>query len=244
MRAGAQERMSAEAQVRRGPGISPIGHELLDDPAADDDAVVRSLRNVARANVLFGGHAAVRAGLGMLLRHVRGTITVLDVGTGAADIPRMARAWGARHGLVIQAFGLERHRAAARLARDTGLPLVVACGSALPVRDGGVDIVVLSQVLHHLDQASSIAFLEAAGRAARRGVVVAELGRSRVAAAGFRLAGRVLGFDRHTRDDGATSLRRGYSAAELEQLIRRAGGAPQVRRLAGIRLVAVWPTGS
>ena len=65
-------------------GVSSLGTELLDDPAADPAAVTRSLRNVARANRWFGGAAAVRYGLGLLLRDLpRGQpITLLDLGTG------------------------------------------------------------------------------------------------------------------------------------------------------------------
>jgi hypothetical protein len=43
--------------------VTPLGVELLDDPAADPDTVVLSLRNVARANRWFGGAAAVCHGL-------------------------------------------------------------------------------------------------------------------------------------------------------------------------------------
>ena len=39
-------------------GITTVGTELLDDPAADPAAVTLSLRNVARANRWFGGAAA------------------------------------------------------------------------------------------------------------------------------------------------------------------------------------------
>jgi len=53
-------------------GVSSLGTELLDDPAADPAAVTLSLRNVARANRWFGGAAAVRYGLGLLLRDLPG----------------------------------------------------------------------------------------------------------------------------------------------------------------------------
>ena len=46
-----------------GLSISPVGVELLDDPAADPAIVGESLRNIARANRWFGGASAVRFGL-------------------------------------------------------------------------------------------------------------------------------------------------------------------------------------
>lgn len=47
--------------------LSPIGHELLDDPGADPAIVTESFRNLARSNRWFGGAAAVRFGLAQLI---------------------------------------------------------------------------------------------------------------------------------------------------------------------------------
>nr|MBA3317368.1 hypothetical protein [Gemmatimonadales bacterium] len=35
--------------------VTPLGAELLDDPAADPETVIESLRNIARSNRWFGG---------------------------------------------------------------------------------------------------------------------------------------------------------------------------------------------
>ncbi|MGH7525130.1 MAG: methyltransferase domain-containing protein, partial [Gemmatimonadales bacterium] len=72
--------------------ISPVGKELLDDPAADRDAVALVLRNIARSNRWFGGAAAVRHGFARVLAGVPAgrTVSLLDLGTGAGDLPRTA----------------------------------------------------------------------------------------------------------------------------------------------------------
>jgi hypothetical protein len=43
-----------------------------------------------------------------------------------------------------------------------------------------------------------------------------------------------------TMADGMTSIRRGFTAAELTALLARAGIAEQVTRRPGWRLVATW----
>ena len=48
---------------------------------------------------------------------------------------------------------------------------------------------------------------------------------------------------RYTRTDGLTSIRRGYSAGELRELLRSAGVRGRVSRRPGYRLVATWRTG-
>ena len=219
---------------------SPTGTELLDDLTADPGMVEESLGNIARANRWFGGLAAVRHGLARLLGSRTGPVTLLDVGTGAGDVPRMARDWCARQGINLTAFGLERHPVAARMANEGGLQTSIGCGGSLPLRDASIDVVILSQVAHHLDEDSCIAVFRECDRVARIGVIVADLHRSVAAQAGFWVASHALGFDRVTRVDGMTSLRRGFTAGSLRQLLQRTGVDARVERRPGSRLVATW----
>ena len=219
---------------------SPTGTELLDDPTADPRVVEESLGNIARANRWLGGLAAVRHGLARVLAGRTGAVTLLDVGTGAGDIPAMSIRWGRRRGMDITAIGVERHPVAARLAHEGGLQTSIACGGALPLRDASMDVVVLSQVAHHLDADSCVAVFRECERVARIGVVIADLRRSMAAQAGFWVASHALGFDPVTRVDGVTSLRRGFDRATLRQLLERAGIDARVERRPGSRLVATW----
>lgn len=225
--------------------LSSDGSELLDDPAADPATVALSLANIARANRWFGGWAAVRHGLGRLLARaqaIRRPLTLLDVGTGLGDLPLRARAWGARAGFDLRPAGVERSPVAARLAARRGLPTAVGCAGELPLRDRSVDLVVASQVAHHFDEASCRTLFRECHRVAALGVVVADLHRSRLAAVGFRLGGRLLGFDPVTIADGVTSLRRGFTTPRLAALLSETGIAARVHRRPGARLVAWWWT--
>jgi Methyltransferase domain len=222
--------------------ISSIGAELLDDPAADPTLVAESLRNIARANRWFGGAAAVRFGLDRTLARIPPghTLSLLDLGTGMGDLPRVATAWGSRRGIRIVPVGLELNRVAAALARRTGVPSAVACAGTPPVRDRGADIVLVSQVAHHLNSESVIHLLRTCDRIARRAVVVADLQRHALAAPSFRFGARLLGFDAVTIMDGVTSIRRGFSRHELLDLLARAGIDGEVHHRPGFRLVATW----
>jgi SAM-dependent methyltransferase len=222
--------------------ISSIGTELLDDPAADPAVVTQSLGNIARANRWFGGASAVRHGLARVLAGVPRTrpLVLLDLGTGTGDLPREAVRWAGRRGWRLVPLGLERSRVAAGLARAAGCPCAVADAGAAPFGRKSVDLVLLSQVLHHLTPASAVRLLRDCDRLARIGVVVADLRRARLAAPLFRLGGRLLGFDPVTMEDGVTSIRRGYTSAELLALLRQAGVAGRVERRPGYRLVGTW----
>mgnify|MGYP001604937803 FL=1 len=219
------------------------GHELLDGPTADPVRVTTSLRNISRANRWFGGTWAALYGIDRVLgAGAPRSASLLDIGTGAGDLPRAARVRAERRGTTLRTIGLERHPAAARLARSAGLDVVLGCAGALPFAAGSVDVVLISQVLHHFDATSAAALLAAADRIARRGVVIADLHRSRVARGLFGVGARLLRFDRDTLTDGLTSIRRGYTVDELRALCDGIGVGATVTTRPGFRVVAWWRT--
>ena len=86
-------------------------------------------------------------------------------------------------------LGLERHRAAAReAARGGGIAALVADGGVLPFGGRSVDLVLCAKLLHHLPGEAGRRLLSEMDRVARLAVVVADLQRSAVAAAGIWLA--------------------------------------------------------
>jgi SAM-dependent methyltransferase len=217
--------------------------ELFDDPAADGATVLASLRDIARANRLFGGAAAALARLDEFFRAVpRGTtLSLLDVGTGEGDIPRAARRRAARRGVGLRLLGLERHPAAARRAARGGqLAAVRADARALPFGDRSVDLVLCSQLLHHFRGAALIAVVAELARVARLGVVVADLRPSPLAAAGIWLASFPLAFHPVSRRDGVLSVLRGFTATALRHACAAAGVEAEVRTHPGFRVTAAW----
>jgi 2-polyprenyl-3-methyl-5-hydroxy-6-metoxy-1,4-benzoquinol methylase len=222
--------------------ITSIGAELLDDPSANPAAVAESLRNIGRANRWFGGAAAVRFGLARTLAGVPPgtTLSLLDLGTGLGDLPRIAVRWGAARGIRVVPLALEINRVAATLASGAGVPTALACAGAPPIRDKSVDVVLVSQVAHHLTKGSVIHLLQTCDRLARRAAIVADLRRSPIARSAYWCGARFLGFDPVTVADGMTSIRRGFSRRELSSLMARAGVEGRVYRRPGFRLVATW----
>lgn len=222
-----------------------IGTELLDDPQADPAAVRAALRDIARLNVLYGGTRAVLRELAPLFDQGRGeTWTLVDVGTGLGDIPRAAGLAACRSGVTLRLVGVELNRAAVRLARDADtlapLAVVLADGSALPLAPRSVDVIVASQVLHHLSRERAVRWIAAFDQMARRAVVLADLRRSRVAMAAVWAASYGLRMSGVTRHDAVVSLRRGYTKREFDALLSEAGVRATARYRPGFRIVASW----
>ena len=220
------------------------GVEYLEDPGVDPALVRRSLADVARANLLFGGVRAVLTELDDVLVHGpehADTLTLLDVGTGAGDIPVRASRLAHRRGIPLVTVGLDESETLAVATRDVLSASVRANALALPFADGSVDVVTCSQVLHHFPDDAALHVIREMHRVARRRVIISDLRRSWLAAAGIWLASFPLGFHPVSRHDGVVSVMRGYTPAELSQLVSRAvGRAPRVRRRLGFRVTACW----
>lgn len=217
------------------------GFEYLDDPGTDPALRERSLRDVRRANAVLGGARAVLGEVARLLPSLGADVTLMDVGTGLADIPARARRMAARRGVRLAAFGVDEAETLARVSR--GLLDGSACADArrLPFADASVDVVTCSQVLHHFEDAEIPVVLRELQRVARRAVIVSDIRRSWIAAAGFWLVSWPLGFHAVTRHDGLTSVLRGFTPRELEDHVTGATGcAATVRRHPGFRVTATW----
>jgi hypothetical protein len=70
--------------------------------------------------------------------------------------------------------------------------------------------------------------------------VIADLRRSRLAMAGLAVAAVPLGLATRSVRDGITSLRRGYTRAEFDGMLARAGVPARTRYVPWSRIVAAW----
>lgn len=217
------------------------GSEILDDPNVDPAIRERSLVDVTRSNRLLGGLRAAVLEIQAALAGVTTPVTLLDVGTGLADIPHRATSELARDGVALETIAVDDAPTLLAAARSRVAFAVCADARALPFRDRSIDVVTCSQVLHHFEFADAERVLKEMNRVASRAVVVSDLRRSWIAMIGFWLVSFPLGFHRVTRHDGTLSVLRGFTPSELAQLVTHATGvAPRVRRRLGFRLTARW----
>src|SRR5262245_60364241 len=204
--------------------------ERLDGPLTDQRALVGNLRDLTRVNRRLGG-ARLSIDAIEALAPGRAPITILDVGTGGADIPLAVIDRGRARGRLVTATGLDSRPevlAAAAIAEPrvttTGeLALHVGDGRSLPYGDGSFDVVHSSMVVHHLDPAAARAVLTEMGRVARLGVVLNDLVRGRHLLLGAWLLSHLATRNPFTRVDAPMSVRRAYTVAEMTALLAAAG---------------------
>jgi ubiquinone/menaquinone biosynthesis C-methylase UbiE len=202
----------------------------MDEPVADADELEANLRDIAFANARLGGTAPVVRALRRF-----GARRVLDVGSGAGDVPLALVRDSARRGVQVQVTCLDHSEQMLAIARratggDPGLSFVRADGGALPYPDGAFDVVTCTLALHHFEPEGARTLLRELRRVARLSPVVCDLRRSPVAFAATWLWSRTSR-NRLTRHDAPLSVRRAYTPGEALALARDAGWrAPRVRR--------------
>jgi ubiquinone/menaquinone biosynthesis C-methylase UbiE len=226
--------------------------ELLDGPLDDPPTLAANLRDFRRVNRWLGGASLSEPAIDALAAH-RAELTLLDVGTGGADIPvaLLDRAGQRSRRLSIVAIDSRPEVLAAAvrvrpaLAATPGLELHVGDGRSLPYPDHSFDVAHASMVLHHLEPEEAVLLLREMARVARLGVVVNDLERGRLGWTGAWLMGHLLTGNRYFRHDAPLSVARSYRAAEMAALLRKAGLTPVrvVRGAFGQRYaIAALPT--
>jgi 2-polyprenyl-3-methyl-5-hydroxy-6-metoxy-1,4-benzoquinol methylase len=213
----------------RGLRVRDERPELMDSTRLAPGELDAALRFLEMTNRWFGGTSVILKHLARWLsRHV-GTRPprILDVGTGAADIPLAVVRWAARRGMRVEIVGLDVVEATSRLARarTRGADQVsIVTGDLFAFSSHGAvfDYVVANLFLHHVEPARTVAALAACDRLARRGLVVSDLRRSWASLAAVSALSFAAG-NRIVRHDGPLSVRRSFTVRELASLAERAG---------------------
>jgi ubiquinone/menaquinone biosynthesis C-methylase UbiE len=213
--------------------------ELLDGPLDDPATLAGNLRDLRRINRLLGGVRLSRLAVDKLLTvaptHLDDSpISIIDVGTGGADIPVALLADARRRGRTLEVMAVDSRREvllAARAARPAidrfeGLELRVSDGRSLSHPDRAFDIAHASLVVHHLEPDQAVALLAEMARVARLGIVINDLDRGRIHWVGAWLIAHLMTGNRYTRHDAPMSVLRAYRRREMRELLTAAGLRP------------------
>ncbi len=209
------------------------GPELLDlSPESytfdEHEGSLRELRLVNRClgdvRVLLKHLATFAAGRG------RDKLTVLDVGTGSADIPAAIAGWARKAGIEVSITAVDVNPQAVRIARsaigeDPMIKFAAADGLDLPFRDNSFDLVLCSKTLHHFTAKDAVRLIQGISRIARQGYIIMDLRRSWVAYLLIFALTRLFSRNRITRFDGPLSVLRAFTPRELASLASRAGAS-------------------
>ncbi len=194
--------------------------ELMDRPDLDWRQTVRALGDLERVTRWAGGLLVARRTLVPRIAGGARRQSLLDLGTGSGQVPAAIARVAARRGVTLRLVGCDRKLSHLLYGRRRGHRQlrVVAAVEALPFADGAFDWSLSTLLLHHFDHATNGRVLAEMRRVARRGAVVVDLRRSRLAATLFRPLARLLAMGPVARYDGRVSLTQAWTTAEVGEL--------------------------
>lgn len=201
--------------------------EMLDLNAGSLDDVRANLREMWRINQWLGGLGALTTHLLPMLAG-KSQSSVLDLGTGGAEIPVFLTKWAAKQGIQLQVLGVDwsaRNLIAAgeNIAGNTAIQLLRADALNLPLAESSIDVVISSLFLHHFAPHEVITLLRKAFQASRRGIVMSDLVRGYLPLMAFKLITPIFARNWLTKHDGVVSIYRAYTPDELLRLAQAAG---------------------
>ena len=195
--------------------------ERLDTGDYTPEEYARWQREMPWIHGFMGEHRALKNSLLKNIRY-RGAkpASILDVGAGdGALLKRIALTLNGRSGALVAA---DVDAEAASSVRRNGL-LAVRCDALqLPFADNAFDYAFCSLFMHHLDDGGAEVLLREMARVAEGSIFVVDLNRDRLAYYAYKAVSSIL-LQRLTREDGALSILRSRTTAELIHLAQKAG---------------------
>lgn len=150
-----------------------------------------------------------------------GPASILDIGSGGGDLAVMLARWAAKDGLAVRITGVDPDPRAAAFSLNRpptrGVDFRQAHSAELVSEGAAFDVVISNHVLHHLGTDEFQDLLAHSDVLARKKALHNDLRRSPLAFALFGVATLPLQ-NSFIREDGLTSIRRSYTAAELSVL--------------------------
>ena len=218
--------MNVFTPVRR---FEPNDPELMDLPGFDPMLLREELQMLEALNRRLNGHKLTLGYVERLLGSIRcESLSVLDLGTGAADIPRAITAWARERHLPVTITAVDRNpevlKIAQELCRDwPEIRLVQHDLRSLPYAPESFDLVLCSQALHHFDSADAILILEQIKKLARIGYIISDLRRNWLAIGAMELLLFTMFRSRVFRHDARQSFRAAFTISEIRALTAKAG---------------------
>jgi len=206
--------------------FDPLIPERMDVPQEVSEELIRDLQNLVSLNRRFGSHR-------LLLKFARrwlrpgGDYKVLDLATGAGDLPRELVLWARRHGVRLSIDAVDFQGATLSIARDHSLefPEIRWVEGDVRTFEPGrrYDLVLCSLALHHFSEDDAVRVLQRCAALSLRWVLVSDLERSLLTTFGVWLLTQFFYRDPMTRFDARISAERAFSMSEFTNMCRLAG---------------------
>ncbi len=204
--------------------------ESMDDFSMDNDGLVTALDDIARINQLLGGNSVTLNGVKTLIKDFPKdkTINIMDFGCGSGDMLRMLSKFGTENNLEFQLIGIDANEATIRHAEkcSTDFKNITYLAEDIFLYDFSkykIDIALITLTLHHFKDDEILKILRVILNLVRKGIVVNDLERSKLAYRLFQMIIFIFRLEKMTANDGLISILRGFKKEDLQNYSNELG---------------------
>ncbi|GAB3018522.1 hypothetical protein GCM10027185_14190 [Spirosoma pulveris] len=196
--------------------------EYLDDFSLEGDELRDALDKIAIINQWLGGNRVTIDGIRELLKNQPKdrTFSIVDIGCGNGDMCRAVVDFAKQEGIRVDVLGIDANAYTVNHARASSTAYPTIRYDTQNIFDEqfalvDYDIALCTLTLHHFGDQEILYLMGLLAQQSKLGVVINDLQRSALAYRLFQLICFVFRLNKLSREDGLTSILRGFKKQEL-----------------------------
>jgi 2-polyprenyl-3-methyl-5-hydroxy-6-metoxy-1,4-benzoquinol methylase len=202
--------------------------EIMDDFAMEGKILREALDKIAKINQLLGGNQLTLQGVQELIKNIdkKHQITIVDVGCGNGDMLRKLADFGIKNQYNFNLIGIDANNYTINYARkltEKYSNISYNCDDIFDKQFSELkyDIVLCTLTLHHFKNSEIKDLLDVFYTNSKIGIVINDLHRNKMAYRLFQVLGFVFNLNEMSKQDGLTSILRGFKKQELIDISKK-----------------------
>jgi 2-polyprenyl-3-methyl-5-hydroxy-6-metoxy-1,4-benzoquinol methylase len=204
--------------------------EIMDDFTLEGEVLREALDKIAKINQFLGGNSLTLNGVKELILTVPKSrlITIVDVGCGNGDLLRVLSNYGKENNYSFSLIGIDANAFTVNHAKklsESYSNINFQCEDIFEFDFSQLkcDIILCTLTLHHFKNEEIESLLTTFYANSKLGLVINDLHRSSLAYRLFQIICFLFQLNSMSREDGLTSILRGFKKEELELFSKKLG---------------------
>lgn len=202
--------------------------EIMDDFSLEGHDLLDALDKIATINQWLGGNALTLKGVQKLIQNQpkEAQICIVDLGCGNGDMLRSLADYAIKNQRNFKLIGIDANAFTLNYAKESSqnYPNIEYLSEDIfkfDFEQYKIDIALCTLTLHHFKEEEILKIMQDLNDNTKIGIVVNDLHRSALAYRLFQLICFVFRLNRMSKEDGLTSILRGFKKEELVSLSKK-----------------------
>src|ERR1035437_3461559 len=198
--------------------------ELADNYTGEIEVFYSSIEYFQKTNKYLGNYFFIKKFLEKFI-NTKEYMSILDYGTGIADLPRFLDKWLNKIKIPHKIFGVDNNTTVIQRARDMSKDyenIKLFHKTNIENLTGRYDIIILSQMFHHLEKAEASNLLRNLYKITNKRIIISDFIRSKLSYWIIKTIVYITTTNYINRVDGPISILRAYSDKEIKEILNNA----------------------